>query len=256
MRFSRFKAANSGGSGPRPEYDVANGAQMNKIILVIDDDPSVRGAFKLVLSESGYIVREAESGLQGIEMVQAERPDLIFLDLKMPGLDGVETLRRLKALDASLNVYIVTAFSHEYMAELKAAYTAGIQFQVASKPLSSAQIRQIAKTAQHVPGSTKDDHKLMLTLYIASANYETQILVEKFTTVLAALYAPGRWMLDVVEVLSMPEKALENDVFATPMLVRDLPEPVLRLLGDLSKMPSVMAAITTQHAAGVETMIV
>jgi CheY-like chemotaxis protein len=228
---------------------------MNKTILVIDDDPSVRGAFKLILSESGYLVREAEDGLQGIEMVQAERPDLIFLDLKMPGIDGVETLRRIKALDADLNVYIVTAFSHEYMAELKTAHDAGLEFQVASKPLSSAQIRQIAKSAHHAPATAKAGHKLMLTLYIASANHETRLLVEKFTAVLAAIYAPGRWVLDVVEVLSMPEKALENDVFATPMLVRDLPEPVLRLLGDLSKMPSVMAAITTQHENGVETLI-
>lgn len=228
---------------------------MGKKILVIDDDPSVRGAYNLILSEASYTVREAENGLQGIEMAQAERPDLIFLDLKMPGIDGVETLRRLKALDPTLNIYIVTAFSHEYITDLKVAHDEGLEFQVASKPLSSAQIRQIAKSANRLQMASVDDHKLMLTLYIVSANQETRLLVEKITAVLSALYAPGRWVFDVVEVLSMPEKALENDVFATPMLVRDLPEPVLRLLGDLSKMPSVMAAITTQYENGVETLI-
>ena len=57
-------------------------------ILVIDDDPAVRGAFRLILEDDGFSVREAEDGLKGIEMVIAERPDLIFLDLRMPGIDG------------------------------------------------------------------------------------------------------------------------------------------------------------------------
>jgi hypothetical protein len=64
-------------------------------------------------------------------------------------------------------------------------------------------------------------------------------------------------VFDVVEVLGMPEKALEKEVFATPMLVRDIPEPVLKLLGDLSRMSSVMAAITTQtQGTGVQTIII
>ncbi|MGZ5576330.1 MAG: response regulator, partial [Methylobacter sp.] len=62
---------------------------MVRKILIIDDDPAVRAAFKLIL-EDDFLVREAESGLQGIEMTLAERPDLIFLDLRMPGIDGVE----------------------------------------------------------------------------------------------------------------------------------------------------------------------
>jgi hypothetical protein len=63
-------------------------------------------------------------------------------------------------------------------------------------------------------------------------------------------------VLDVVEVLGMPEKALEKDVFATPMLVREVPEPILKLLGDLSKMHSVLAAITAQNNNGMGTVVV
>jgi hypothetical protein len=92
---------------------------------------------------------------------------------------------------------------------------------------------------------------------VVSLNSETRRLVEQMTAALAHLYDPGQWVLDVVEVLGMPEKALEKDVFATPMLVRDVPEPVLKLLGDLSKVPSIMAAITTQaKGIGVQTIIV
>ncbi len=87
-------------------------------------------------------------------------------------------------------------------------------------------------------------HKPVLTLYVVSLNSETRHLVEQISAALANLYDSGCWVLDVVEVLGMPEKALEKDVFATPVLVRDMPEPVLKLLGDLSRIPSFIAAIT------------
>jgi CheY-like chemotaxis protein len=229
---------------------------MVRKILVIDDDPAVRAAFKLIL-EDGFLVREAESGLQGIEMALAERPDLIFLDLRMPGIDGVEVLRRLKAIDNTLNVYIVTAFANEYMEQLKVVHEEGIQFELASKPLSSVQIRNIAQIASPQQDLRASQHKLVLTLYVVSLNSETRRLVEQITVALSNLYEPGQWVFDVVEVLGMPEKALEKDVFATPMLVRDMPEPVLKLLGDLSRVPSVIAAITTQaKGIGVQTIII
>ncbi len=226
-------------------------------ILVIDDDPAVRSAFKLILEDDSFSVREAENGAQGIEMAIAERPDLIFLDLRMPGIDGVETLRRLKAIDETLNIYIVTAFANEYMAQLKGIHDEGFQFELASKPLSSTQIRNIAQTAMPQAERRTVPHKLVLTLYVVSLNRETRRLVEQISAALTNLYEPGQWVFDVVEVLGMPEKALEKDVFATPMLVRNVPEPVLKLLGDLSRVPSVIAAITTQaKGIGVQTIII
>jgi len=226
-------------------------------ILVIDDDPAVRAAFKLILEDDCYSVREAGNGEQGIEMAIAERPDLIFLDLRMPGIDGVETLRRLKAIDETLSIYIVTAFANEYMEQLKNIHEEGFQFELASKPLSSVQIRSIAQTATPQEERRTVQHKLALTLYVVSLNSETRRLVEQITAALTNLYEPGQWVFDVVEVLGMPEKALEKDVFATPMLVRNVPEPVLKLLGDLSRVPSVIAAITTQaKGIGVQTIII
>lgn len=228
---------------------------MTNKILVIDDDPAVRGAFSLILGEAGYEVQEADNGLQGVEMALAERPDLVFLDLRMPGIDGVETLRRLKAIDEGMNVYIVTAFANEYMDQLKVAHEEGLNFQLASKPLSSKQIKHVAHSISRAREINKDSDKLLLTLYIVSLNAEFRKLVEQLSTVLAATYKPGYWKLDVVEVLEMPEKALSQNIFATPMLVRDLPTPVLKLLGNLSKMPEVIASITSQHSNGSDTVI-
>jgi CheY-like chemotaxis protein len=235
---------------------VGTRENMIHTILIIDDDPAVRGAFSLILDDAGYEVREADGGLAGIERVKELRPDLIFLDLRMPGIDGVETLRRLKAIDENLNVYIVTAFAEEYMDQLKVAYGEGLHFQIASKPLSSAQIKNIvASTIDPIIEAEKQHHKLILTLYIVSLNDEFKQFIERLSTALSSTYAPEDWKLDVVEVLYMPEKALANDVFATPMLVRELPEPILHVLGDLSRMPSILAAITSQHGNESDTIV-
>lgn len=225
-------------------------------ILIIDDDPAVRGAFNLILEDAGYKVREAESGEQGIELIQAQRPDLIFLDLRMPGMDGVETLRRLKAIDDTLNVYIVTAFSNEYIDQLKVAHNEGLNFQIASKPLSSKQIKDIVSSMVELSTTPKRvQQKLVLTLYIVSLNAEFKNFIQQLGDALSISYSPDDWKLDVVEVLYMPEKALANDVFATPMLVRELPIPVLHVLGDLSKMPSIIAAITSQNGSDSSTIV-
>ncbi|MEE9400487.1 MAG: response regulator [Dehalococcoidia bacterium] len=118
---------------------------MSKRILVIDDDEFVRKSFTLALSGSGYEVDTAESGEKGIEKAGNERYDLIYLDLKMPGLNGVETLRELRKRDRDIPIYIVTAFYGEFFEELQEAINDGLDFEVLTKALSSAQITGITK---------------------------------------------------------------------------------------------------------------
>ncbi|NNM80351.1 MAG: response regulator [Gallionella sp.] len=228
---------------------------MQQKILVIDDDAAVRGAFQLVLGEMGCIVQLAENGLQGIALAQAERPDLIFLDLKMPGIDGVETMRRLLDIDGTLSIYIVTAFSREYLDDLQRAQAQGMVFQLANKPLSSSQIRHIANSVHSLRDTGTDQRKIALTLYVVTLDPDTQRILDQLSIVLAEIYQPGFWILNVVEVLGLPEKALENEVFATPMLVREVPQPVLKLLGDLSKMHTVISAITAQNGIASGTVV-
>lgn len=118
---------------------------MNNQILVIDDERAVRDSFELALEDEGFEIRTAENGLEGVEKVMELKPDLVFLDLKMPKLDGVETLRQIKAIDTSIPVYIVTAFQREFMEPLNNAVADGLQFELAAKPLSAEQIVAIAK---------------------------------------------------------------------------------------------------------------
>lgn len=226
---------------------------MNKRILVIDDDEGVRDAFALALMPAGYEVVCADSGAAGIREATAHRPELIFLDLKMPEMDGVETLRQLKLLDPSLTVYIVTAFVREYMAQLEQARSAGLIFQIASKPLTQEQILQIAIAAIGHP-QTDDAPKFLLTLYVNLHDVETDKMLAELHDALNHNLERSHWVLNVVDVLSMPEKAVANDIFTTPTLVREMPEPVLKVLGGISKLSKAIAIIT--HVGHQQTTMV
>jgi DNA-binding response OmpR family regulator len=118
---------------------------MKKNILVIDDDEAVRKSFILALEETAHQVDTAESGEKGIEKVKTTTYDLVFLDLKMPGLNGVQTLRQLRQLDALLPVYIVTAFHKEFFKDLKLLSEDGIAFDLLRKPIGGDEIVELTE---------------------------------------------------------------------------------------------------------------
>lgn len=116
---------------------------MKKNILVIDDDEAIRKSFILALEDMPHHVDTAESGEKGIEKVKTTTYDLVFLDLKMPGLNGVQTLRQLRQMDALLPVYIVTAFHKEFFKDLKLLSEEGIEFDLLRKPIGSDEIVEL-----------------------------------------------------------------------------------------------------------------
>lgn len=121
---------------------------MAKRILVIDDEATVRTTFAMALTDIGYAVEVAADGEEGLAKARAQPPDLIFLDLRMPGMDGVEVLRRLHGPGgccADVPVYIVTAFRKEFFAPLQRAVDEGLHFALADKPLSVEQIQAVAR---------------------------------------------------------------------------------------------------------------
>ncbi|MEI6310024.1 MAG: response regulator, partial [bacterium] len=78
-------------------------------ILVIDDDPAMAVLFGHLLGER-FRVTGAKNGKNGLQKAESDPPDLIFLDLRLPDLDGVEVLRRLRAFDAAVPVIALTGF--------------------------------------------------------------------------------------------------------------------------------------------------
>jgi DNA-binding response OmpR family regulator len=81
-----------------------------KRILVVDDEESIRELYRAELAEEGYEVDLAGDGLQALRRLDAFRPDLVTLDVKMPGIDGIETLRRIRVRNPTVPVILVTAF--------------------------------------------------------------------------------------------------------------------------------------------------
>ena len=66
-------------------------------MLVIDDDPDVRGFIAAALEDQGYLVRQASDGREGLAEVQRETPDLVILDFVMPEMSGAEVARKIRA---------------------------------------------------------------------------------------------------------------------------------------------------------------
>jgi CheY-like chemotaxis protein len=84
-------------------------------ILIVEDHPTMREAMRMVLEHEGFVIREAADGAAAVEMVRAQPPDLVFLDLNIPGMDGADVLKSLKGdpATAAVRVIIVTATGEE-----------------------------------------------------------------------------------------------------------------------------------------------
>ncbi len=77
-------------------------------ILVIDDEKPTLSMFRLFLGAYGYTVLTAENGKEGLELFMKEKPPIVLTDIKMPGMDGFEVLKRIKTADASAEVIVIT----------------------------------------------------------------------------------------------------------------------------------------------------
>lgn len=95
---------------PTPTATEAPSRAAKARVLVVDDEPSARTGLEKLLAAEGYRVESAEDGLAALDKVDETAPDVVVTDLKMPGMDGLELLDRLRARDPRLPVIVVTAF--------------------------------------------------------------------------------------------------------------------------------------------------
>ena len=113
-----------------------------RVVLVVDDVPSMRALAEAVLTNPGTTVIQASDGEAAISSAREVGPDIILLDLAMQGLNGVETLRRLRSIPETrdIPVVIVTALAHSELAQQ--AITAGAN-DLIEKPYRPAELRFI-----------------------------------------------------------------------------------------------------------------
>ena len=124
---------------------------MSYRILVIDDEEAVRKAFLLAFEDTEYVIDTADSGERGIALNNEHSYDLIFLDLKMPGMGGIETLNRIRTTNRKTPIYILTAFYQEYAEQLKEVEHKGVDFEVVRKPVDSENLRTIVSGILKTP---------------------------------------------------------------------------------------------------------
>ncbi|GAA2386404.1 response regulator transcription factor [Dactylosporangium salmoneum] len=86
---------------------------MGQRVLVVDDDPTVSDVVRRYLEREDFAVRLAGDGRAALDAYRAERPDLVVLDLMLPGIDGLEVCRRLRAQDPGLPIIMLTALGEE-----------------------------------------------------------------------------------------------------------------------------------------------
>ena len=125
----------------------------HKCILIVDDESNVRLVFRTALESSGYDVSEAADGAVALAQLRKRRFDLILLDLKMPVMDGMDTLKHLRDSNDETPVVVITA--HGRVAEAVTAMRLGaVDF--LPKPVSPASLRAVVAAACAGQGPTDE----------------------------------------------------------------------------------------------------
>ncbi|MBM7690656.1 two-component system response regulator (stage 0 sporulation protein F) [Peribacillus deserti] len=83
---------------------------MARRVLIVDDQFGIRILLNEVLQREGYETFQAANGPQALDIVKKYPPDLVLLDMKIPGMDGIEILKRMKQMDQNIRIIIMTAY--------------------------------------------------------------------------------------------------------------------------------------------------
>ncbi len=173
---------------------------MGHRVLVVDDDPTVSDVVRRYLEQDGCEVRLAADGADGLAAIAAQRPDLVVLDLMMPGIDGLEVCRRLRRQLPDLPVIMLTALGEE--ADRVLGLEVGADDYV-TKPFSPRELvlrirsvlRRAAPTADPPPPATITDADLTLDTarrLAARSGQPLSLTAREFDLLMFLLRHPGR----------------------------------------------------------------
>lgn len=126
-------------------------------ILIVDDDLSIRTMLQKLLEREGYEVITAFNGEDGVDMAEKETPDLILLDLGLPGIDGIEALKRIKKIDSEISAIMITAEGSIQSAV--SAMKAGARNYI-TKPFNTEEIRLLVSETLETVRLRREVHLL------------------------------------------------------------------------------------------------
>lgn len=122
---------------------------MKEKILIVDDQFGIRILLNEVFQKEGYQTFQAANGIQALDILKKHDPDLVLLDMKIPGMDGIEILKRMKVIDPDIRVIIMTAYGELDMIQEAKNLGAITHF---AKPFDIDDIRAAVK--KHMPQKT------------------------------------------------------------------------------------------------------
>jgi len=136
---------------------------MKARILVVDDEPAIRDTMRMTLEYDGHEVLAAGSGQEALAMAERESPDLVFLDIKMPGMDGLDVLSRLRGTNETLPVVIISA--HGTAATALEAGRLGA-FRFIEKPLTKDYVLDAVREGLELGSLRKENRTLRSALEV------------------------------------------------------------------------------------------
>jgi len=167
-------------------------------ILVVDDEAPVREVLSEYFTSQGYTVHAASGGKDALAAIRRDRPDLVLLDVRMPGIDGVEVLRRIRELDDALAVIMVTANEDAALAretlQLGAFDYVGKPFDYVylDRAVSAALLRSSVESAAEKPDEADPWQRLAHAVFRAVRAMETTARASTGARMEAAALAAAR----------------------------------------------------------------
>jgi two-component system nitrogen regulation response regulator NtrX len=136
------------------------GSRRKPLVLVVDDESDIRSSLRMILEYEGYAFSEASSGEDALSRIETDPPDAVLLDIKMPRMDGLEILARIKQADAALPVVVISG--HGTIATAVEATRLGA-FDFMEKPLERDRVLLVVRNALRSARLEKENRDLKLT---------------------------------------------------------------------------------------------
>ncbi len=157
---------------------------MSRRVLVVDDEQGIRGALGQLLEFEGYEVRTAANAVDGIAEFERSKPQLVFLDVKMGGVDGIEALKRMKAIDAAATIVMISG--HATIQTAVEATQLGA-YDILEKPLDTDRILVTLRNALQHLDLHEENARLKQTIEsryeIVGRSYTVRALIDKIDKV-------------------------------------------------------------------------
>ena len=208
--------------------DPVTAQEARGLALVVDDEPANCRLLSLMLNKEGFLTREAQSGEAALACFAAERPDIVFMDVMLPGMDGLEATRRIKELAGMefVPVIFLTALSDDQTL-LRCIEAGGDDF--LSKPFNFTVLRARILAMERVRNLQRTiTAKQRLVSALLEQDREEQLLAER---VLSRAVMNRNVALDKLGLIQRPATIFNGDL----VLTQYLPDGGLRLLlGDFT----------------------